>query len=185
MKLWLLRHAQVQVPAGVCYGVSDVLAYEQATQEAAEAFAVFPQPGTVIWSSPLSRAWQLSQALHGRRADLSVPRADVRLCEMNFGIWEMQAWDAIARTAFDAWMADFTHHQFGGGESTHEVICRVGQALDDARALNAPEVVWVTHAGVIKAVQYLLATGGNESMIRPDQWPQNAPSYGGWMALEI
>lgn len=185
MKLWLLRHAQVEVVAGVCYGMSDVSANAQSTQEAADAFAAHPALGSVLWSSPLTRAWQLGQALRHRRADLSAMQADARLCEMNFGSWEMQPWEAVPKMAVDAWVADFAHHRFGGGESTQQVIDRVGKALDDACDLNVPEMIWVTHAGVIKAVQYLLHEGRQSVISSPHQWPTHAPAYGAWVMLEI
>jgi alpha-ribazole phosphatase len=51
-------------------------------------------------------------------------------------------------------MADFAHHRFGGAESTQQVIDRVAGALHDLRASQAREAVWVTHAGVIRAVQF-------------------------------
>jgi alpha-ribazole phosphatase len=185
MKLWLLRHAQVQVEPGVCYGVSDVPASESDTLKAAEAFAVHPAQGCLVWSSPLSRAWVLGKALCQRREDMTQLHADARLCEMNFGVWEMQTWESIPKAAMDAWVTDFAYHRFGGGESTQQVIDRVRRVLDDARALNVPEMVWVTHAGVIRAIQYVIDTSVECTIINANQWPVHAPSYGEWIALEV
>ena len=39
MKIWLVRHAQPLVEAGVCYGASDVAADRAATQDAAQRLA--------------------------------------------------------------------------------------------------------------------------------------------------
>ena len=63
MKLWLLRHARVLLPAGLCYGSSDVPADTALTREAAQAFAPLPPPGTPVWVSGLLRAQQMVSAL--------------------------------------------------------------------------------------------------------------------------
>ena len=39
MKLWLVRHAQVLLPPGICYGATDVAADAAATLRAAQALA--------------------------------------------------------------------------------------------------------------------------------------------------
>ena len=39
MKLWLVRHAQVLLPPGICYGATDVAADAAATLSAAQALA--------------------------------------------------------------------------------------------------------------------------------------------------
>lgn len=185
MKLWLLRHARVQLPPGVCYGVSDVRADPLATEAAAQAFAHYPVIGCPVWASPAARAQQMAQALQARRADLRDHRLDARLHEMDFGQWEMQAWANIPRAAVDAWAADFAHHRFGGRESAQQVIDRVAQALDDALALNLPELVWVTHAGVIRALQFLHTVGARREIAAAHEWPPEAPPMGGWMTLDF
>ena len=184
MKLWLLRHARVAVPGGLCYGASDLSADAAATDTAAMAFANEPAKSSLLWVSPLKRTRALADALLARRSDLSGPLFDSRLQEMDFGEWEMQAWDQIPRAAFDAWLADFAHHRFGGKESTQEVIDRVAGALQEVRAQGRSEAVWITHAGVIRAVSFLLQ---NDSKIirSAEQWPLNAPEAGGWIACEI
>lgn len=150
MKLWLLRHAPVLLPSGLCYGASDVPADAQRTRDAARAFAQQPAPGTPVWVSGLLRAQQLAGALQAERPDLGAARIDVRLNEMDFGDWELKPWEHIPRDAFDAWMADFAHHRFGGAESSQQLLYRVAAAMADLRPAGSREVVWVTHAGVIR-----------------------------------
>ncbi len=184
MKLWLLRHARVNLAPGLCYGASDVPAHAEHTLEAAQVLAPLLPQGAALCVSGLRRARQLADAIRLLRPDVEPAQTDARLNEMDFGQWELQRWDAIPRAAFDTWMADFAHHRFGGAESTQEVIGRVAGALHDLRSARRAEAVWVTHAGVIRAVQYLAAHG--EKPIRSvSEWPADAPEPGGHLCLSL
>lgn len=184
MKLWLLRHARVTLEAGLCYGASDVPADPALTRQAAETAAPLLSAGLPVWVSGLGRAPAAARELHRLRPDLEAPVVDPRLNEMDFGHWELQPWDAMPRTAFDAWMADFAHHRFGGAESTQQLIDRVADALDDLRNRGLREAVWVTHAGVIRAVQFVVSHG--RGPIRDvSQWPKEAPATGGHLCLPL
>lgn len=184
MKLWLLRHARVTLEAGQCYGASDVPADLVLTRQAAETAAALLPPGLPVRVSGLGRAQQLAQALCQLRPDLPPPATDPRLNEMDFGRWELQRWDAIPRAAFDDWMADFAHHRFGGAESTQQIIERVADAMDETLSQSEAEAVWVTHAGVIRAAQFI-ATHGRGPIVCASQWPREAPEPGGWMLLDL
>jgi alpha-ribazole phosphatase len=184
MKLWLLRHARVLLPEGLCYGASDVPADAALTREAAQAFAPLPPPGTPVWVSGLMRAQQMVSALQAVRPDMGAARMDARLNEMDFGRWELQRWDSMPRSAFDEWMADFAHHRFGGTESTQMLLYRVAAALGDLRPATSTDVVWVTHAGVIRAVQHIVASGGVH-IVDAAEWPKDAPAPGGWTSLSL
>ncbi|MBA4261838.1 MAG: phosphoglycerate kinase [Comamonadaceae bacterium] len=184
MKLWLLRHAKVALDAGLCYGASDVSASSALTLRAAQTAAALLPPGLPVWVSGLGRAQQLAQALVRLRPDLGTPTIDTRLNEINFGHWELQPWDTIPRAAFDLWLADFAQHRFGGAESTQQLMDRVAQALAELRASGLNEALWITHAGVIRAAQFVVANG--RGPIRcASQWPRESPEPGGWMALEL
>lgn len=184
MKLWLLRHAPVLLPAGLCYGASDVPADAAITRDVAKAFAPLPPPGTPVWVSGLLRAQQMAGALQAQRPDLGAARIDLRLNEMDFGTWELNRWDAVPQTAFDEWMADFAHHRFGGAESTQQLLYRVAAALGDLRPATSTDVVWVTHAGVIRAVQHIVGSGS--PLIREaSEWPKEAPLPGAWTSVEF
>ena len=185
MKLWLLRHAQVVVDAGTCYGSSDIDCDAEATTTAAKNFALHPSKGSTLWTSPSTRASKLAQSLSLMRPDLQGPIKDNRLQEMDFGQWEMQTWESIPRTAIDVWTEEFPHHRFGGKECVQDVLDRVADALSSAYLLGIPEMVWVTHAGVIRAVQFL-STGEKRTKISSAvEWPTSAPSMGTWDCLEI
>jgi len=188
MRLWLVRHARVQLASGLCYGASDVPADPDHTQAVAATLASVLPLAAPLWVSGLGRAQQLAGAVRAQRADLAAPTVDSRLNEMDFGQWELRAWDAIPRGAFDGWMANFAHHRFGGSESTQQVIDRVGAALAETTAATresgAADAVWICHAGVIRAVCYLAAQGA-QTIEGVHQWPEQAPEPGGYIQITL
>ena len=181
MTLWLVRHAQPLIHEGLCYGQLDIPADPLATQEAAQAIAPLLPVGAKLYCSSLQRAQQLAQAIQQRRDTVSLT-IDPRLNEINFGRWEGVAWDHIPKAAFDQWMLDFDHHRFGGAECLRDLLLRVDQAL---HALTTREdAIWVTHAGVIRAVTYLQQYG-LQSIATAATWPAEAPAFGGWQCLAL
>jgi alpha-ribazole phosphatase len=180
MKLWLVRHAQPLVEAGVCYGASDLPADAQATQACACALAELLPPGLRVLTSPLQRCTQLAQALQALRPDLPAT-PDARLREMDFGCWEGVRWDAIPKTAYDAWTSAFGQHRFGGRESVQELMQRVAAAQVEA-VQGGGDVAWITHAGVMRAMRLLAQ--GIARIEHAAQWPQEAPAWGQWQLLE-
>jgi alpha-ribazole phosphatase len=184
VKLWLLRHARVILDAGLCYGASDVPADAALTQQAAELAAAVLPSSLPLWVSGLGRAQQLASALQALRSDLPMALVDKRLNEMDFGRWELRRWDDVPRAAFDIWLADFAHHRFGGGESTQQVIDRVADAMDAVRESGVSEAVWITHAGVIRAAQFV-AEHGRGPISGVAQWPRKSPQPGGHCCLQL
>ncbi len=177
MKLWLVRHAAPRIAPGVCYGASDCAADEAATLRCAARLAQRLPQGLPLWTSPLQRCEQLALALQRLRPDL-ILRVEPRLAELDFGCWEGWRWDAIPQAAFDAWLADFGAHRFGGRESVNELLGRVAAARAE-QARQAGAAVWITHAGVIRALTLL--EQGITRVDRAGQWPQQAPAYGEWL----
>ena len=171
---WLVRHARPLVAEGVCYGASDVAADVADTERSARQLAAQLPAGVRVWSSPLRRCTALSDALMALRADLRY-QTDSRLAEMDFGCWEGQRWSDIPRDAMDEWMSGFQHVRFGGRESTHELMARVGAAWREARLSEQPWV-WITHAGVIRAA--LLHARGVQSVTHSADWPRDAIAFG-------
>jgi alpha-ribazole phosphatase len=168
---------------GLCYGSSDVPAHAALTREAAMAVSPLLPPGTPVWVSGLLRAQQLAAALQVERSDLGAARIDTRLNEMDFGVWELQRWDSVPPDAFDAWMADFAHHRFGGVESTQMLLYRVAAALGELRPAPSTNVLWITHAGVIRAVRHILSSGVH--IREAAEWPKDAPEPGAWVTVEL
>lgn len=187
-QLWLVRHAQPLVAAGTCYGALDMPADPAATAESALRLAqVLPQN---LWvrHSPLQRCEQLAQALQVLRPDFA-SKSDERLMEMNFGTWEGRAWNAIARADIDAWTDRFAEHRPGGGDSLAGMLQRVASALHDIHRTEARkegDVLWISHAGVARCVQWLLGEQGRHGALpRADQWPLEAPEPGHWACYPL
>lgn len=188
MQLWLARHAQPLIAAGICYGATDVLADEVLTRTAAQSLADVLPKDTVCRVSPLRRCQQMAAALADIRPDLSLKPAictDHRLAEMNFGRFEGQPWSVIPKADIDAWTADFGKHRFGGMESANDMLARVAAALQDCREQSRPDanILWITHAGVIRAVS-LLARGITQ-VDSALQWPREVPGFGEWVRVLI
>jgi alpha-ribazole phosphatase len=181
MKLWLVRHAQPLVEAGVCYGASDIAADPAATRAAARRLAEVLPHGVCVIASPLQRCERLAEVLRGLRPDLAYT-LDPRLQEMDFGQWEGQRWDAIPRVELDGWTATFDTWRCGGAESVADVMQRVGGVWDETRARPHP-TVWITHAGVIRAATLLAQ--GQRQVRDASAWPKAAAAWGEWQQLDI
>jgi alpha-ribazole phosphatase len=156
MDLVLIRHPAVGVPAGTCYGRSDVPLAGDPDAAAAEIAARLaalraPLPPRVV-TSPLGRCVRVATPLAGLHG-LGLQH-DARLAEMDFGAWELCAWDAIAREQIDAWTANFLHAREHGGESVGQFDARVQAGFEAliADAQGAPAAWAVTHSGVIRAI---------------------------------
>ena len=181
MTLWLVRHAQPLIASGICYGQLDVKADLAATQKSAEMLKSVLSGGVCVLTSPLQRCELLAHVFIGLQPDLSVKK-DARLQEMHFGQWEGRAWADIAKAELDAWTDDFANYRAGGtGESVTQFMARVAAAFDELDP--SKDTLWVTHAGVIRAVT--LIASGIRHVNRADEWPTHAPAYGQWCKLPV
>jgi len=144
MRLFLVRHLPPLVAPGVCYGRTD-LATDPAVQALAlPALRAALPANAPLYSSPLQRCAVLAHALGGPVT------FDARLAELDFGAWEMQPWDAIARADIDAWAADVAGYRPGGGDSVAGMAVRIAGFYADLLRAGAPEAVVVCHAGAIR-----------------------------------
>ena len=186
-RLWLVRHARPLVAPGLCYGRLDMAADALASRSAAASLArALPASVAAAWHSPLQRCELLALDLQALRPDLA-SNPEPRIAEMDFGAWEGQAWSAIARAEIDAWAADLAGHAPGGGEPLVAMLRRVAMALGDAAACahaHGGDMVWITHAGVARCVQWLLAHGEQRAP-RSHEWPVQAPGFGAWMTMPL
>lgn len=212
--LWLVRHARVVPPGGQsgpasahCHGHTNWPADPAHTQEAAlavvnalEAFrATRSAAGDAkaplhLRCSTLLRCEQLSQSIQSLRPDWTI-EWDARLTELHFGAWEGLPWDDVPRAELDAWAADFSGHRLGGhGETVHSFVQRVALAAHSAFRAGPPNqrdspqtqpAVWVTHAGVMRAMRWLEQRGWPVDPPPPQAhgWPADAPAPGGWCTV--
>lgn len=144
MDIVLIRHLKPVNLAGICYGKTDV----PASDDIARLSIPFELPTAgAIWTSPLSRCLDLATRLQSQHGyELSV---DARISELDFGNWEMQAWDAIGPTLLDEWIAS-GFAALHNGESLIQFNARIFnwcEGLD--RSTNH---VVITHAGVIRSI---------------------------------
>lgn len=146
MRLFLIRHPPPAVPPGTCYGRTDLPLAGDPAAYATALQALLPT-NVPVYSSPLTRCRLLAQHLHPE------PIFDDRLREIDFGDWEMQAWDTLDRKLLDAWAANPFHFVPPGGEAVAALRARVAEFL----AGLPDEAILVAHAGVIKVCAAELA----------------------------
>jgi alpha-ribazole phosphatase len=154
MRVVLIRHPAPSIEPGICYGRLDVGLAPSAEGEIA-GLAVDPDlhGATRVWSSPASRCKRLADAIALARAlPLTI---DSRLQELDFGDWEGQRWDAIARADLDRWAASPLHFAPPGGESGAELIMRIREFHADLRR-DRHDCVIVSHGGPLKILVALL-----------------------------
>jgi alpha-ribazole phosphatase len=149
LKLTLVRHTSLQIASGICYGQTDVDVANSFMQEAMQtktklATEVFD----AVFTSPLQRCVKLADALgHSTMVE------DERLKELDFGEWEMQAWDDVPRDVFDVWAQNYAELAPPNGE-TFEQLQQRGVDFLTAVMKNHPDqhVLVVTHGGMIRAM---------------------------------
>lgn len=186
-QLWLVRHAPVLAPPGICYGQLDLPVELEATARCAERLAsTLPRTllhTSVLRHSTLQRCELLAQAAYALRPDFTL-KSDARLRELNFGAWEGLAWATLPRAELDTWAAQLATYAPGGGERLIDMLARVGAALQEDSTVaseTGSDVVWIAHAGVARCVQWLLgerAQRGNPPCSA--HWPVHAPAPGAW-----
>lgn len=142
MRIYLIRHTAVDVPAGICYGQTDV-----------PLKATFEEEGTVVkqkldeirpaivYSSPLSRCTRL--ATH---CGFEQPVLDKRLMELHFGDWEGLEW---RNADMSVWESDWVNPPTPNGESFMDLYARVASFLDELKNSAHDPVFIFTHGGVV------------------------------------
>ena len=169
--LWLVRHPQPVIAAGICYGQSDLEVDPDALRALVARLHVRVPAGLPVTSSPLRRCRVVAETI-AQSQHAGEPVFDPRWAEMHFGEWEMCAWNAIDRPAIDAWAADFLDYLPPGGESVRQVAARVRAAFEDWREHGAHDALVVTHAGPMQLLMRELR--GQALSHRGDKLPYGA-----------
>ena len=84
-------------------------------------------------------------------------REDPRIAELSMGEWEGRHWRWIEEHdggRLQAWMEQWESAAPPGGESLADLEARVRAAAEESAA--AGPTVWITHAGVIRALRVML-----------------------------
>lgn len=175
MKIWMVRHTSVDVPAGTCYGQTDVPLKESFPEEAVQCKANLPEiQFDAVYTSPLTRCTRLATACGYPNA-----RYDNRLKEMYFGEWEMQRFEDIVDPNIQEWYNDYLHHPASGGESFMDLYNRVASFLNEVRDSGKQNVLVFAHGGVLMTA--LLYSG----KATPETIFSMQPPYGGMICLEL
>lgn len=151
MKLLLLRHGPVDVPAGLCYGRLDVPFHKPSAAwiAAARLFVKnYLSADFQCWSSPSSRAQHIAELLAGSAGAV---HCDERLSELNFGVFEGRLWQNIPPEESLEWTNNAEVHPCPGGESYAALKNRVQDWLKECMA-EGRNALTVCHGGPIRAV---------------------------------
>lgn len=149
MSLYLVRHTTPAINPGICYGQTDLGLANSAQQELDDVRRRLPEQIAKVYSSPLRRC----TALAHRLVDTPIQPMP-ELCELDFGDWEMQAWDQLPRADLDYWAKNVVDHAPTNGESLKLMQQRVLRGWKEICASQSAHgnTVVVTHAGVIRVI---------------------------------
>lgn len=175
MRLYLIRHARPVVQDGVCYGSTDLPVEEEHQSQVLVQLVPALPAGADVFSSPLRRCRHLASIL---ARDAGGPIFDARLAEMDFGTWEMQAWNDIPRTEVDAWAADLPRYRPGGGECLLDVATRVRAFLAELRVRQMDAAIVVAHAGTIRLLNAATKCNSAKEMVAIAARTPNRIAYG-------
>ncbi|WP_420474058.1 histidine phosphatase family protein [Noviherbaspirillum sp. ST9] len=176
MRLYLIRHARPVVQEGVCYGSTDLGVDEgHQRQVLSQLLPVLPA-GAAVFSSPFKRCRSLAEEVACALG--AEPVFDARLVEMNFGAWEMQAWNSIPRAEIDAWAADLLRYRPGNGECLLDVAGRVKSFHEALCARRTGSAVVIAHAGTIRLLHAATQAATPEEMASMAAATPNSIAYG-------
>lgn len=175
MDLILVRHPAVDVPAGVCYGRTDVdllPGFENVAR--AVSADLSGEDFDIVLTSPLSRCVRLAEACgYG-----DVLRDD-RLMELDFGEWEMKRYDEIRDERLQEWYDDYVNVAPTGGESMMQQHCRFRDLLRDLNEKGVERVLMFTHGGIIGHALIISGTAAFDDVF------SKIPSYGSVTRVSI
>ncbi|WP_298652854.1 alpha-ribazole phosphatase [uncultured Proteiniphilum sp.] len=152
MQLYLVRHTQVDMPKGICYGHADVGLAGTFPEEVTSVRSQLQDIVAFdkIYCSPLKRCIMLAQEL----ADDFI--IDERIKEYNFGDWERKEWnDIYVSDEGKKWFDDYVNTVCPQGESFRMMLERVELFIHDLPA-DAENILIVTHAGIVRAFFIIL-----------------------------
>jgi alpha-ribazole phosphatase len=199
MNFFFVRHTSVDVLPGICYGQTDVPLKRTFIEEAKAVKARLADMKLSeggfdsVYCSPLQRCRMLadycgydsgvsqlykSSVMEEKCSELQ--RGDKcivesRIMEIDFGEWEMHAFDEIKDPRLQEWYDDYLHVSATGGESFQQQYVRVSSFIEEVRnlpVLRHKNVLVFTHGGVIICAQ--LYAG----LINPEQAFSALSPYG-------
>lgn len=168
MEIHLIRHTTVELEKGICYGQSDVGLAATFFAESTQIQSKLDGEYDCVFSSSLIRCTQLAEQLN-----LGKIQTDDRLKEINFGKWELKAWNAIDQKEIALWHDSIVGYKLHGGESLFDLQQRVHAFINDLKNNDYKKVLIVSHAGVLRLFyQYILDFPLQNTMKYPIQFGQ-------------
>jgi len=151
MEIYVVRHTKVAIDKGICYGQTDAPLADSFQEELAVLKNQLPNDFDQVFSSPLSRCKVLAETFSSKIM------FDDRLKEMNFGDWELNAWNDIPTEEIQPWYNDFVITETPNGDNFESLFLRCTSFLDELRTKEYNKVLIVTHGGIIRSTwSYLL-----------------------------
>jgi alpha-ribazole phosphatase len=150
MEIYLIRHPQVDIEPGICYGQTDIeLKQGNIKKAVAKINKLIPAISkSKIYSSDLKRCKVIAQSLNNNGS--IVYSSEIR--EINFGKWEMKRWDEIPQQELNVWMNDFVNQNRYNGESYKDLYVRAVKFWNELKNENHPQILVITHGGVIRSI---------------------------------
>jgi alpha-ribazole phosphatase len=144
MEIYLVRHTNVEVPFGTCYGWSDVSLTDDFLKDAQIITDSLPKQIDKVYSSPLLRCKSLAFLINPHYT------IDDRLKELNFGDWEMKNWNQVSKN--ELWFSNYVDCCPPSGESFRQLFNRACETLEEIIRSEHRIIVLVTHGGIIRAL---------------------------------
>ena len=163
-KVYFVRHGESQwnVEDKICGVTDSPLTEKGRTQAAATGHAILDLgiQADMILYSPLQRAAETARIISGITG---IPlRAEPRLVEQAFGIWE----GTSPRNSVEFYRAKLNFiNSFGTGESMFRVAQRIYNLLDDLRT-DDQTVILVAHNGIARFVKSYFQDMTNEDFAK-------------------
>lgn len=159
MEIHIIRHTQVIVPDGVCFGQTDVDLRGEWKEDLAKV-QIDPDYDAV-YSSPLKRCTQLAEYF-----GLNYTKEN-RLIELSFGDWEMRNWDEIPEEEINPWYSDFIYTFPTNGENLLLLQKRVLDFFGEVQEKHPDDkILIITHSGVIRLLLQKVLEFPLENMFR-------------------
>lgn len=151
MQITFIRHTSVALAPGICYGHADIDVSATFYTEAQQVkLQLQNHTFDAVFSSPSIRCRKLAGF-----CGFENPVIDRRLMELNFGDWELKAWNEITDPQLDLWYNNWFYEKTTAGESFEQMVQRVNDFLIEIKQLSCSNILVFTHAGVLRSVDII------------------------------
>lgn len=145
MEIYLVRHTETVAPKGICYGQADVDIKEPFIEIFQEIKTQLPTDA-IVYSSPLLRCKKMAEFISEEII------FDKRLMEMNFGNWELLAWNDIPLEEINPWMDNFVTITVPNGESFEDLHQRAGEFYSELLQKKQDKIILICHDGIMRSI---------------------------------